>query len=214
MFDERDEIEIEFDERFLDEEVDVSEDDSDSDDIEMDTDEADEIGDLRIKNKSYKKTITKAEAEEIKAKIEEKTRELEEARIGMQEKREDGDLSENEAYHYLKDKVSGLEFDIVKLQEELKCSIIRDVAGSSDSIGKGSKIHLTITSVSGVMEPEDITIEIVSEGHSGLNETTGVVKVPENSEVYRKISGKKSGEFTLTGTDGNNYKYVFKLLEG
>lgn len=221
--DNRDEIEIEFDERFEGEEQESTLDpddviqkeqvvsgDDDNGDSELGAEE--DIGDLRIKSKNYHKTITSSEAREIKNEIAQKEKELEEARVKMQEKREDGDLSENEAYHYFKDKVAGLEADIVNLTNELKSSIISDVSSNSNVIGKGSKVHIVITDDSGIMKPEDIIIEIVSEGHSGITSPDAPVKVPENSEVYRKMEGKVSGDFILTGTDGNNYKYNFEMV--
>ena len=225
----RDEYEVEFDSRFSEEESeeptglnditddtigsDITGDSGESEDIELDTDAEDVVGDLRIQNKSYRKTITRSEANEIKAAIEEKTKELEEARIKMQEKKEDGDLSENEAYHYFKDKVYSLEGDIMRLEKELRTSNIADTSGASKSIMKGSIVHLVIEDVAGIMATEDIKAEIVSSGHSGIG-SDGTVKVPENSEVYRRMEGKTSGEFTLTGTDGNNYKYRFELVGG
>ena len=225
LTDNRDEFEVEFDAQFEEEEVEAT---LDPDDViqqeqvqdttseyiaeESDADTEDFVGDLRIKNKSTHKTITTAEANDIKAEIAKKEKELEEARVKMQEKREDGDLSENEAYHYFKDKVAGLEADIAALTDELRSSIISDVSSGSNTICKGSKVHIVITDVNGIMKPEDIIIEIVSKGHSGITSEEGPVKVPENSEVYRKMEGKVSGDFILTGTDGNNYSYKFELV--
>jgi len=227
--DTRDEYEVEFDSRFSEEEsleqTEFNDTDSDGlgndsgsvsdsgEDIELDTDSEDAVGDLRIHNKNYRKTITQAEAEEIRKTIEAKKAELEEARAKMQEKKEDGDLSENEAYHYWKDKVYSLEGDIMKLDKELRTSNVITVTGANKSIMKGSVVHLVIEDVAGIMPTEDLTIEIVSEGHSGIG-ANGIVKVPENSEVYRRMEGKTSDNFILTGTDGNNYKYSFELVGG
>ena len=233
FLDNRDDIEKEFDnqlledseysEDFVSEDVDVTGEEItgevtdavtvDNPDEESNPDNGDEVGNLRIQNKNYHKTITSDEAAELRKDLERKNAELEVAREKLREAREAGDLSENEAYTHFKGVVYGLESDIISIENELKTSHIVDNENSDKVIGKGSKVHLVIKDISGILPTEDLTVTIVSEGHGGIS-SDGSIKIPSNSEVYRNMADRQSGSFDLTGTDGNNYNYTFELIRG
>lgn len=172
-----------------------------------------EIGDYRIHNSGYKKSITSSEANELKRKISELTAELNELMPRYNAAVEMGDLRENSAYEILSEKKKVLEQSIAEMDRELKTSQVVDNQDSLVAIGKGSKVHLTITDPKGIMKPEIVYVEIVSEGHGGIPEDGSTyVRVPVNSEVYRNMADKQSGSFVLTGTDGNNYNYQFEIV--
>lgn len=215
--DTRDDYEIEFDSRFNNEaSADVeysSPTDRVEDDMEISMDEEESVGDRRIKSKNHVSYISKEEYNELNNTLRDKKLELKEAKENMNEKKEDGDLSENEAYHYWKDKVYSLEGDIIRLENDIKNSRVTSLVGSNKSISKGSNVHITVEDVNGVMPKEDINVVIVSSGHSGIM-PDGTVKVPDNSEVFKRMEGKTSGKFNLTGTDGNSYMYKFELIGG
>lgn len=211
--DTRDDFEIDFDDRFNSDESEDLTVGNDDGDMELSLDDEDYIGDRRIRSKSKISFITREEYNELTNALRRKKTELEEAVVKMNEKKEDGDLSENEAYHYWKDKVYSLNGDISKLENDIKTSKVTAVTGANKTIGKGSRVHVVIEDINGVIPAEDLTILIVSSGHSGISDD-GIVKVPENSEVFKRMEGKTSGNFNLTGTDGNNYKYKFELVGG
>lgn len=215
--DTRDDYEIEFDSRFNNEEsTDVeysNTTDRIEDDIEISMDEEESVVNRRIKSKNHVSYISKEEYNELNNTLKDKKLELKEAKENMNEKKEDGDLSENEAYHYWKDKVYSLEGDIIRLENDIKNSRVTSLVGSNKSISKGSSVHIVVEDVNGVMPKEDINVIIVSSGHSGIM-PDGTVKVPENSEVFKRMEGKTSGKFNLTGTDGNSYMYRFELIGG
>lgn len=189
---------------------DASNGDDDSD-IESDS-LSDDIGDLHIHSKGRIKDITQHEADEMKAELAEKMAALEVATKALNKAYEDGDIRENAAYEHYSEVTRGLQHDILALENELKSSRIVTSNAGNDVIRKGSRVHLTVTDFAGLMSPQDIMLEIVSEGHGGIPENSDIVRVPENSEVYRNMEDKSSGEFTLTGTDGNNYKYKFEIV--
>lgn len=215
--DTRDDYEIEFDSRFNNEESIDAEysntTDRVEDDIEISMDEEESVVDRRIKSKNHISYISKEEYNELNNTLKDKKLELKEAKENMNEKKEDGDLSENEAYHYWKDKVYSLEGDIIRLENDIKNSRVTSLVGSNKSISKGSSVHIVVEDVNGVMPKEDINVIIVSSGHSGIM-PDGTVKVPDNSEVFKRMEGKTSGKFNLTGTDGNSYMYKFELIGG
>ena len=215
--DTRDDYEIEFDSRFNnDESIDAeysNTTDRVEDDIEISMDEEESVVDRRIKSKNHISYISKEEYNELNNTLKDKKLELKEAKENMNEKKEDGDLSENEAYHYWKDKVYSLEGDIIRLENDIKNSRVTSLVGSNKSISKGSSVHIVVEDVNGVMPKEDINVIIVSSGHSGIM-PDGTVKVPDNSEVFKRMEGKTSGKFNLTGTDGNSYMYKFELIGG
>lgn len=211
-----DDIEREFEGQLLD--------DSEYEDISGDTPEVSEenlteeapdsmdIGAARIVNKDYVKTISSIEYKELKEELEKKTEELKIAREKLNEAKAAGDLSENEAYTHFRGVVSGLESDIINISNEINNSKVVDNNTSNKVIGRGSRVHLTVTDNSGVMPAEDIEVVIVSEGHGGIID--GKVRIPENSEVYRRMADSQSGEFDLTGLDGNNYHYKYSIIRG
>lgn len=211
--DTRDDFEIDFDDRFNSDGAEDLTAGNTEGDMELSLDDEDYIGDRRIRSKNKISFITREEYNELTNTLRKKKLELEEAVVKMNEKKEDGDLSENEAYHYWKDKVYSLNGDIAKLENDIKTSKVTAVTGANKTIGKGSRVHVVIEDINGVIPAEDLTILIVSSGHSGISDD-GVVKVPENSEVFKRMEGKTSGNFNLTGTDGNNYKYKFELVGG
>lgn len=215
--DTRDDYEIEFDSRFNNEEgIDVeysNTTDMIEDDIEISMDEEEAVVDRRIKSKNHISYISKEEYNELNNTLKDKKLELKEAKENMNEKKEDGDLSENEAYHYWKDKVYSLEGDIIRLENDIKNSRVTSLVGSNKSISKGSSVHIVVEDVNGVMPKQDINVIIVSSGYSGIM-PDGTVKVPDNSEVFKRMEGKTSGKFNLTGTDGNSYMYKFELIGG
>lgn len=173
--------------------------------------EEDEDSSYSISKKTYSKTITAAEEEELKNELERKKANLTIAREKLNEAIEDGDLSENEKYSHFKEVVHGLEHDIMEIERELRQSIVVKSSDRMRAICKGSSVHIVITSQINIMPPEDIIVEIVSQGHGGIDES-GKIKVPENSEVYRNMRDTQHGKFTLTGTDGNNYDYVYEMV--
>lgn len=233
MRDDRDEVEMELDEVIESDEGPVDDGNYESDiddgyvtanmsddgtgnsgsDDEDDLEDDENIGDRRLHTSNKMSTLTQSEANKIKEDIERMLVELEESRAIMLEKKADGDLSENEAYQTYKERVSGLEIDIAKLQKKLKTSRIVAVNANSGVIEKGTKVKIVITSEIDKSMREEINGEIASEG-CGTIEDNGVVKIPENSEVFRKMEGKSKGTFQLTGTDGNNYNYEFEIVRG
>lgn len=235
--DDRDEEEILFDSQLLDdseygEEVNSEDDGFNGDDTSISgedtvqgdadedidgTEEADSddgIGNRKIRNSAYVKTITSDEERELKVKLNALIEELKVAREKLEEARAAGDLSENEAYTHFRGVVSGLEHDIASIEQELKTSHVDDSYKNSTTIDRGSKVHLVIKDKAGVLPTTDVVVTIASEGHGGIVAETGEVKIPTNSEVFRHMADKRSGTFELTGTDGNNYTYSFEIVRG
>lgn len=187
--------------------------DVDSEEI-VEMDDFSDVGSIRIENSNYTKSITRQEYNNLTNELAKKKAELEVAREDLKDARAAGDLSENEAYTHFKGVVAGLESDISAIEHEIKISVVVDTVNNSEIITKGSKVHLVITDNNGVLPTEEMDITIVSEGHGGIDENSGEIKVPENSEVYRNMVDMKSGSFDLTGTDGNSYHYVFNIVRG
>lgn len=134
-----------------------------------------------------------------------------EAQALMQEMKEQGDLSENSAYE---DVVKKLKYElnprIDELEEKLDLAeIIEEVP--TDSIQFGSYFSLKVTSVNNLTTNEYMICHVVGAAEIGIK-STGLVNVPEDSEILPHILGKYEGDFTMAGTDGEIYQYIFKCL--
>lgn len=169
--------------------------------------------DLRISSGNRSERMTRSEYNLLQADITSKEKELSELNVRVAEAREAGDLSENTAFQDLSEKARGLAGDISRLKHRLKIAEIISTDDSMDRIGVGSKVNLVITDTDNRMPAEIVDVRIVSEGFGGIDDD-GNVLMPDNSEVYRKMKNRTSGEFTLTGTDGINYHYEYKMIAG
>ena len=215
-----DEVEQEFESQlFSDAEFDSVMDDvpmqeSNEDNIteEFDTNEVDDVGDLRIKNSRYVEKISYAELNKLKKEYETLKEQLEEAIKAKNEAKEAGDLSENEAYDRAKETVGRLTPQVNALELRIKNAVIVETTANS-FIGKGSRVHMVVTDKAGHMKPMDFTVTIVSAGFGTIESSTGDIMMPESSEVYHHIVDSQSGEFDLTGTDGNTYHYKYELIK-
>ncbi len=211
-----DDIEMEFDNNF--EDIDDNQENTDNEVNNDDSD--DEIIESNVNDSStgviddkYKKKISSEEARELSQKLEHKLEELKEADREVSRTRAFGDLSENEAYDHAKTVLRELQYDIEKIKYELSHSIVEDNKNSNKVIGRGSKVDITITDPKNIMKTQNVRVIIVSAGHGELLDT-GELKIPDTSEVYRKMEDKQDGQFNLTGTDGNVYHYEFRIVRG
>lgn len=179
------------------------------------TQEADDTEDidLKISNSSRSEKMTREEYNFLVSEISSKEKELAELNVRVAEAREAGDLSENTAFQDLSERARGLAGDLSRLRRRMKIAEIISTDSSLDRICIGSRVNLVITDFENRMPAEVVDVKVVSEGFGGIDEN-GQVLMPENSEVYRKMRNNTSGEFTLTGTDGINYHYEYKMIAG
>lgn len=186
-----------------------------SDDDKNGVEEASDVDDveLRISNSDKSQRMTREEYNLLQEDIRSKEKELAELNIRVAEAREAGDLSENTAFQDLSEKARGLAGDISKLKGRVKTAQIVSTEEAFDRIGIGSMVNIIITDEKNRMPAEVVDVKVVSEGFGGIDDN-GNVLMPENSEVYRKMRNSVNGEFILTGTDGINYHYVYKMIAG
>lgn len=208
-----DDVEAEIDEMITsDDDLGVDDDsDNDSDDSDI-IEEADSGSSFKLVNE-HSRILTTAEYNQLNSDVQSKMKELDEARVHLEDARAEGDLRENSAFETWSDNVRRIEQDIAQMTQILNSCTINDNVNTDKEIGKGSRVRLYIVDKNGDREATDVVVTIVSEGFGGISES-GEVMMPENSDIYRHMAGMISGSFDTTGTDGVNYHYDFEILRG
>lgn len=146
--------------------------------------------------------ITPEGASKLRAELNElRGRKRDELAVRLRFAIQQGDLTENADYITAKEEQAFLEGKILELETILRDVIIVDAPGSSDQVGIGNTVVISIED----HEPETFHIVGIKEAEPGKQ------KISHESPIGKALIGKRVGEFAEAETPGGKLK--LKVLE-
>jgi transcription elongation factor GreA len=146
--------------------------------------------------------ITPEGASKLRAELNElRGRKRDELAVRLRFAIQQGDLTENADYIAAKEEQAFLEGKILELETILRDVIIVDAPGSSDQVGIGNTVVISIED----HEPETFHIVGIKEAEPGKQ------KISHESPIGKALIGKRVGEFAEAETPGGKLK--LKVLE-
>jgi transcription elongation factor GreA len=146
--------------------------------------------------------ITPEGASKLRAELNElRGRKRDELAVRLRFAIQQGDLTENANYIAAKEEQAFLEGKILELETILRDMIIVDAPRSSDQVGIGNTVVISIED----HEPETFHIVGIKEAEPGKQ------KISHESPIGKALIGKRVGELTEADTPGGKLK--MKVLE-
>jgi transcription elongation factor GreA len=146
--------------------------------------------------------ITPEGASKLRAELNElRGRKRDELAVRLRFAIQQGDLTENADYIAAKEEQAFLEGKILELETILRDVIIVDAPRSSDQVGIGNTVVISIED----HEPETFHIVGIKEAEPGKQ------KISHESPIGKALIGKRVGEFAEAETPGGKLK--LKVLE-
>lgn len=146
--------------------------------------------------------ITPEGASKLRAELNElRGRKRDELAVRLRFAIQQGDLTENADYITAKEEQAFLEGKILELETILRDVIIVDAPGSSDQVGIGNTVVISIED----HEPETFHIVGIKEAEPDKQ------KISHESPIGKALIGKRVGEFAEAETPGGKLK--LKVLE-
>lgn len=143
--------------------------------------------------------LSKQGYKNLKQKLKELKQEQERLVEDMEAARQEGDLSENSAYHSLRESVTLVRNQIGDLEQKLANVEIRDKQ-TNGTVGFGSTVKVKVNG-------DTKTIQLVGEGEA--DPLKG--KISYKSPIGQGLVGKKEGQTATIETPGGEKEY--KILE-